>query len=220
MSGCRRGRRRKRCYGGDGGWYTFHWVSSMYIEECSRKKKETWRRSSWRQEFNSGTCAWMCALFLVRKALPMQSRLGHTCTFRKVSSLCIHAPHEAMPAAGEAQQMVLSEAAVRVRQSFAKNCLGMPGERGPPAGLLHAVLSVFPRTRRSLPAPGGTHPQGSLGRRDPLRTAARIHSLCTQTDVVRRQDSRSHVGPICRGLWMRRESYGLPVREGAASVFP
>ena len=60
----------------------------MYIEECSRKKKETWRRSSWRQEFNSGTCAWMCALFLVRKALPMQSRLGHTCTFRKVSSLC------------------------------------------------------------------------------------------------------------------------------------
>ena len=96
----------------------------MYIEECSRKKKETWRRSSWRQEFNSSTCAWMCALFLVRKALPMQSRLGHTCTFRKVSSLCIHAPHEAMPAAGEAQQMVLSEAAVRVRQSFAKNCLG------------------------------------------------------------------------------------------------
>ena len=192
----------------------------MYIEECSRKKKETWRRSSWRQEFNSGTCAWMCALFLVRKALPMQSRLGHTCTFRKVSSLCIHAPHEAMPAAGEAQQMVLSEAAVRVRQSFAKNCLGMPGERGPPAGLLRAVLSVFPRTRRSRPAPGGTHPQGSLGRRDPLRTAARIHSLCTQTDVVRRQDSRSHVGPICRGLWMRRESYGLPVREGAASVFP
>ena len=63
----------------------------MYIEECSRKKKERWRRSSWRQGFDSGTRAWMCALFLVRTARPaLQRRLGHTCTFRKVRSLCIH----------------------------------------------------------------------------------------------------------------------------------
>ena len=174
-----------------------------------------------RQGFNSGTCAWMYTLFLVTKARPMlQSRLGHTYTFCKVSSLCIYAPHETMPAAGEAEQMVLSEAAVRVRQSFARNCLGMPGARRPPAGLLRAVRNLFPRIRRSLPAPGGMHLQGSLGRRDPIRTAARIHSLCTQTDVVRGQDSRNHEGPISRGLKMRKESSGLPMREGAASIFP
>ena len=155
--------------------------------------------------------------FLSGKPSPCRAGWGtHVHSARSVPCVYMHRtrPCQLLGKLSKSCQRPLS-ACVRVLQRIAWACQG----REVHLQACCAQCSVCFHAH-ALPAPGGTHPQGSLGRRDPLRTAARIHSLCTQTDVVRRQDSRSHVGPICRGLWMRRESYGLPVREGAASVFP